>query len=245
MRHWAIIPAAGTGSRLRYAHSDRHVPKQYLPLLGFPLLWHSVNAFLLDARFAGVALVLGQDDEYFAQSGLQGLPGLRTVAGGATRQASVLAGLRSLETDAAPDDWVFVHDAARPCLLRSDLDCLFAELQNEAIGLVLASPVADTLKRISAAGRAQETVDRASLWRALTPQVFSYELLRRALQEAELLNEPVTDEAGAIERLSLQARLVKGRDDNLKVTQGQDLVLAECILRAQIVAGLRSSLPGC
>lgn len=230
---WAVIPAAGSGSRL-----GAHRPKQYLDLLGQSVLWHTVSQFQSDSRFAGVMLALAADDQWFPTSDVAALPVL-TCIGGATRQASVLAALNALADRARPDDWIFVHDAARPLLLRSDLDQLFASLSQEAVGALLGAPVADTLKRRDPHGRVIETVDRDGLWRALTPQVFRYQILRDALERAEQIGVAHTDDTAAVEQLGLFAALVRGRDDNLKITQGQDLAIAEQILRDQRAQGLR------
>ena len=230
---WAVIPAAGSGSRLG---ADR--PKQYLDLLGQTVLWHTVQCFLADSRFAGVMLALAADDDYFPRSDVSALPVL-TCHGGATRQASVCAALQALADRAQPQDWIFVHDAARPLLLRSDLDALFAVLAQEPVGALLGAPVADTLKRRGSDGHVQETVARDGLWRALTPQVFRYGILSAALQQAEQAGRVHTDDTAAVEQLGEFAALVRGRDDNLKITQGQDLLIAEQILRYQRAQGLR------
>jgi 2-C-methyl-D-erythritol 4-phosphate cytidylyltransferase len=245
---WAVIPAAGSGSRLG---ADR--PKQYLNVLGQTVLWHTVQQFLADSRFAGVMLALSADDSYFPQSDVATLP-LHTCIGGATRQASVYAALQALARplpahqiqsqqaqlqQLQPDDWIFVHDAARPLLLRTDLDALHVVLANEPVGALLGAPVADTLKRRAADGHVQETVSRDGLWRALTPQVFRYRILREALQRAEQCGTTHTDDTAAVEQLGLFAALVRGRDDNLKITQGQDVLIAEQILRSQREQGLR------
>ncbi|NQD37081.1 2-C-methyl-D-erythritol 4-phosphate cytidylyltransferase [Permianibacter sp. IMCC34836] len=230
---WAVIPAAGSGSRLG---ADR--PKQYLDLLGHSVLWHTVQQFQSDSRFAGVMLALAADDAHFPQSDVATTPVL-TCVGGATRQASVFAALQALAGKAQADDWIFVHDAARPLLLRSDLDQLFAVLAQENVGALLGAPVADTLKRRDPHGRVTGTVDRDGLWRALTPQVFRYRILHAALQQAEQAGVVHTDDTAAVEQLGLFATMLRGRDDNLKITQGQDLAMAEQILREQREQGLR------
>ncbi len=230
---WVVIPAAGSGSRLG---AER--PKQYLDLLGQTVLWHSLQPFLSDHRFAGVMLAVAADDPYFAASDVGRLP-VKTCIGGATRQASVFAALNALADYAAPQDWIFVHDAARPLLLRSDLDALFAALASEPVGALLGAPVADTLKRRAAGGHVEETVSREGLWRALTPQVLRYGMLRAALADAERAGIVHTDDAAAVEHSGQLAALVRGRDDNLKITQGQDLLIAEQILRYQREQGWR------
>lgn len=231
-RAWAVIPAAGSGTRLR---SDR--PKQYLPLLGRSVLARTVELFTGDSRFAGVVIALAENDRYFDAAGLAPSARWRTVKGGDTRQRSVLAAITGLP--AHDNDWVFVHDAARPCLTCSDIDALFTVLAHESVGAMLGAPVSDTLKRVEQE-QVVATVDRRALWRALTPQVARFSLIRRALEQAEQNGVALTDDAAAIEQLGLSLRMVRGRDDNLKITQGQDLFIAEQILLAQTQQGLRA-----
>jgi 2-C-methyl-D-erythritol 4-phosphate cytidylyltransferase len=146
---------------------------------------------------------------------------------------SVANGLQALERDAAAEDWVLVHDAARPCLRSADLDRLIAELDQDDVGGLLALPIRDTIKRSDdSTARVAETLARGGLWAAQTPQMFRFGLLRRALAQCAQSNRAVTDEAGAIEALGLQPRLVTGSVRNLKVTREDDLALAEAILRA-------------
>ncbi len=235
MRAHVVIPAAGSGSRLA---ADR--PKQYLMLLGRSVLAQTLSAFT-DPRFLSLTLALAADDDWYSLSDLATLeePRLRRVTGGASRQQSVLNALHSLQGQALESDWIFVHDAARPCLLASDLGALFAALDAGAAGALLAAPVADTLKQAGADGCVAATVPREGLWRALTPQVFRYGALRTALTAAEAAGITYTDDTAAMEQQGVLARLVRGRDDNLKITQGQDLLIAEQILRTQIAQGLR------
>ncbi len=231
IRAWVVIPAAGSGSRL---NADR--PKQYLSLLGRSVLARTVDLFLNDSRFAGVVIALAADDPYFSAAGLSPSLRLRTVVGGDTRQRSVLAALQAIPGDV--EDWVFVHDAARPCLTRVDLDALFVALATEPCGAILGAPVADTLKRVEH-DKIVATVDRSALWRALTPQVARLGLLKSALHNAETQARSFTDDAAALENDGLSLRMVRGRDDNLKITQGQDMLIAEQILLAQQQQGLR------
>jgi 2-C-methyl-D-erythritol 4-phosphate cytidylyltransferase len=228
MRLHAVIPAAGTGTRMG---ADR--PKQYLTLGSQTMLEHAVEAILADARIERVMVVLAPEDDYGAQ-----LPGLRPAdrltvvrAGGSSRAASVRAGLHALQ--AAPDDWVLVHDAARPTLDAAELAGLIDALLHDAVGGLLALPLADTLKRSTAGDppRVDTTVDRAGLWRALTPQMFRAGLLAQALDEVDLAT--VTDEASAIEQLGMSPRLIPGRASNIKVTLADDLPLVRAILAAQ------------
>jgi 2-C-methyl-D-erythritol 4-phosphate cytidylyltransferase len=226
-RRWAIVPAAGQGSRFGAA-----LPKQYTPLLGRPLLSWTLAALLAEPRVDGIVVSLARGDTRW-----QGLPEfadrrVRRCTGGTRREHSVANGLDALDGAARDTDWVLVHDAARPCLRRVDLVRLFDALDADAVGGLLAVPVADTLKRAAREQRVCETVARDGLWRALTPQMFRYGLLRRALRLCMERDRPVTDEASAIEGLGLQPRLVRGRADNIKVTDPEDAVLAELILRS-------------
>lgn len=222
-RHWVIVPAAGRGQRM-----GAEQPKQYLPLLGRTVLEWSLQPFIDRADVAGIVVVLGAGDRWFPMLSLAG--GLRTAIGGAERADSVRAGLRALD-EAAENDWVLVHDAARPCLRSEDLDALIGTLADEPVGGLLASPLTDTLKQADAGQKVSATLPRAHLWRALTPQMFRYGVLDAALQQAQQRGMAVTDEAAAVEQLGQAPRLIAGHADNIKITLPEDLVLAEAILR--------------
>lgn len=209
------------------------VPKQYLPLAGRTVIEWSLAPFLAHTRTAGIVVVLAEQDRHWLQTALAGDAKIATTIGGAERMDSVLAGLRALQDRAVADDWVLVHDAARPCLSAGDLDRLLNELSDDAVGGLLAAPVVDTLKRADDAGRVSQTVSREKLWRALTPQMFRRDLLQRALQSARANGSAVTDEAQAIEALGLQPKLVAGDADNIKITLPEDLPRAERILKSR------------
>jgi 2-C-methyl-D-erythritol 4-phosphate cytidylyltransferase/2-C-methyl-D-erythritol 2,4-cyclodiphosphate synthase len=234
-RLWAIVPAAGRGERFASSAPD-HLPKQYTRLLGQSVLEWSLRALLAEPRIEAIVVVLAAEDKYWPQvaAGLNSSK-LLTAIGGAQRQDSVMSGLEFLSSRAAADDWVLVHDAARPCLSRADISALADALQQQSgsgvsqAGAVLAAPIVDTVKRESQSGL--ETVDRAGLWRALTPQVFAYAQLRRALQEAARSGVAVTDEAQAMERIGVSAALVAGSPFNIKVTRAEDLSIAAAILK--------------
>jgi 2-C-methyl-D-erythritol 4-phosphate cytidylyltransferase len=213
------------------ATANQSVPKQYLPLAGRTVIEWSIAACLAGADITGVVVVLAADDVGFAAVALKDQR-VRTTVGGAQRSDSVLRGLQTLDADA--NDWVLIHDAARPCLHKSDVRRLVADLINDAVGGLLAVPVSDTLKAADVAHRVSSTVSRASLWRALTPQMFRYGLLLRAQQVAADAKVEVTDEAAAVERLGLQPKLVVGRADNIKITVPEDLAYAEFILRTRL-----------
>ena len=225
-RHYAIVPAAGSGSRF-----GSEKPKQYLDLIGRPLIFHTLKALTACPDIERVWVVLAPDDPWWPRFDWSELgPKLETVrCGGATRAESVSNGLRAASMVAADDDWILVHDAARPCLSAAMLDALFAELADDPVGGILAVPVADTIKRADAEQRVAATEPRDGLWQAQTPQMFRYGQLEKSLK-----NEmAVTDEAGAIEAMGLKPKLVRSDSTNLKVTYPADLALAAMILRAR------------
>jgi len=216
---WAVIPAAGVGARMG---ADR--PKQYLELAGKTILEHSLACFLEHPQLKGLVVSLAVDDPYWPTLACAADPRIQRAAGGAERADSVLnALLRLIELGAALEDWVLVHDAARPNLSRFDLDLLLAELADDPVGGLLAVPARDTLKRAGADGRVLETVDRSLIWQAYTPQMFRLGALHRALADARVAGVAITDEASAIEWAGLAPRLIEGRADNLKITRPEDL----------------------
>jgi len=230
-RVWAIVPAAGRGARFSAATPEAP-PKQYAPLLGATVLEWSLRALLAEPRVHAVVVAVAADDVHWPRIEAKlDSPKLLTTIGGASRQDTVTNGLDFLSAQAAADDWVLVHDAARPCLNATDLRALLdaVEADNDSAGAVLAAPVVDTVKR--ELGDQVATVDRQGLWRALTPQVFAFAQLRHALKEATLAGVAVTDEAQAIERLGLRPALVQGSPFNVKVTRVADLGLAADILK--------------
>lgn len=206
-------------------------PKQYMPLAGKLMLLHVLDTFASNEAIIHTYVVVSADDGYIddALAGAGHLADRVTVFhnGGATRHQSVLNGLTAMRDSVNDEDWVLVHDAARPGLTRELIDRLLNELQEDAVGGLLALPVVDTLKRSNGEGRAVETVAREHLWAAQTPQMFPYALLRRALDEAS----SVTDEASAVEALGLQPKLVEGSPRNFKVTLPHDVLLAELHLK--------------
>lgn len=203
-------------------------PKQYLELLGRPLIRHAVDTLCAAPDIDRVYVVLSVGDQEWDRYDWSALePKLVSLfCGGASRADSVLNGLRAIRDDMADSDWVLVHDAARPCLAPWHLERLLQTLSDDEVGGLLAVPVADTLKRDDGHGHSVETVSRERLWQAQTPQMFRYIMLRRALERAR----EVTDEASAIEAAGLHPRLVEGDATNLKVTYPLDLHVAEWIL---------------
>jgi 2-C-methyl-D-erythritol 4-phosphate cytidylyltransferase/2-C-methyl-D-erythritol 2,4-cyclodiphosphate synthase len=235
-RVWAIVPAAGSGQRFA-ADAGGNVPKQYAPLLRKSVLEWTLGALLSEPRVQAIVVVLAAGDVHWpAVAAALNSVKLKTASGGAHRQDSVLSGLEFLEPHASPDDWVLVHDAARPCLSSEDLRGLLDALTQDehCDGAVLAAPIVDTVKREHEHGAAHavagETVDRRGLWRALTPQVFKFAQLRSALQAAAQAGITVTDEAQAMERQGARALLVPGSPFNIKVTRAADLTQAAEIL---------------
>lgn len=225
-KFFAIIPAAGGGSRM-----GQERPKQYLELLGHPLIYYSLGRLCAQPSIEQVFVVLAPGDSHFVKFDWRRFEPrmVPLYCGGETRAASVFNGLLAAHDAIAASDWVLVHDAARPCLGAPELERLMAELADDATGGLLAVPVGDTLKRAGGDRRVLGTEPRDSLWQAQTPQMFRYQLLIEALRAAD--HRAVTDEASAVERLGLQPRLVMGNVRNLKVTYPEDLAVAELILR--------------
>lgn len=205
--------------------------KQYLPIDDATVIEHALAPFLDHPCVAGVVVVLAAQDTQFARLPCAQHASLSTAIGGAERAQSVLSGLEALSARADGNDWVLVHDAARPCLARADLDRLIVALIDDEVGGLLAEPVGDTLKRADPVGaRSTETLERAGIWRAQTPQMFRLQVLRDALRIAIGNGATVTDEASAIEALGLKPRFVAGSPQNIKVTHAEDLELARAIL---------------
>ncbi|MDD5297867.1 MAG: 2-C-methyl-D-erythritol 4-phosphate cytidylyltransferase [Rhodocyclaceae bacterium] len=223
-RFFALVPAAGSGSRM-----GSESPKQYLSLAGRPLLFHTLSALAAHPDIERVFVVLSPGDEFWPEHDWSAIGGTLTpiFCGGATRAESVTNGLKAMAGQVSGEDWVLVHDAARPCLARRHLDALLSELAEDKVGGILAVPVADTLKRAASGQRIAETVSRDGLWQAQTPQMFRHGLLLSALEQAPV----VTDEASAVEAMGLSPRLVAGDMTNLKVTYALDLHIAELILK--------------
>lgn len=223
-RFHVLIPAAGTGSRMGV-----DIPKQYLSLLGKPVIQHAIEAFHGCVRISSVSVILHPEDKVFDTVVDRGAFEKVQVyfSGGESRSATVLNGLLAMEGKVAANDWVLVHDAARPCLSLLLLNRLLDELEQDEVGGLLAIPLADTLKRADSLQRVARTESRDGLWQAQTPQMFRLDLLKSALQAA---NGAPTDEAQAVEALGLSPRLVVGELRNLKITYPQDLILAEAIL---------------
>ncbi|HEJ2458173.1 TPA: 2-C-methyl-D-erythritol 4-phosphate cytidylyltransferase [Vibrio cholerae] len=220
----AIVPAAGVGSRMQ---ADR--PKQYLTLLGKTVLEHTIEHLLEHPHIEHVVVAVSADDPYFANLSLAHHPRVIRVDGGKERADSVLSALEYV-CQHRLSEWVLVHDAARPCVTHADITQLITTALAHPIGAILASPVRDTMKRGDHLQQIEHTVDRTALWHALTPQMFRSQSLRERLFAALQQQVTITDEASAFEWRGEKPALVAGRADNLKITQPEDLALAEFYL---------------
>ncbi|CAK1915589.1 2-C-methyl-D-erythritol 4-phosphate cytidylyltransferase [Vibrio crassostreae] len=219
----AVVPAAGVGSRMK---ADR--PKQYLKINRKTILEHTVEKLLSHPQVAQIVVAISDDDPYYPELALNQNPQVIRVSGGSERADSVLSALNYI-AEQQLGDWVMVHDAARPCVQLSDIDKLISGAMSHDVGAILAAPVRDTMKR-GAQGQIEHTVERADLWHALTPQMFRAKPLWKALSEALQHGASITDEASAFEWKGLSPALVTGRSDNFKITQPEDLALAEFYL---------------
>jgi 2-C-methyl-D-erythritol 4-phosphate cytidylyltransferase / 2-C-methyl-D-erythritol 2,4-cyclodiphosphate synthase len=244
MRYWLVMPAAGSGSRF---HGDS--PKQYAPLLSKTVIEWALAPFLGDARCVHAVVVIAESDARWAGiAACLGSLKLSATSGAGERSESVRRGLAALEGRAQPEDWVLVHDAARPCLDSRDLERLLERVAAHGSGGLLAVRVADTLKEAAAAAaapaepQAARTVDRAPLWRALTPQMFRFGPLCAALDAAHAAGRYPTDEAQALEWQGRTALLIEGAATNLKLTTAEDLGLAAAVLRARGSYGAEAAM---
>jgi len=221
---FALVLAAGQGTRI-----GDPVPKQYIPLAGKPMMFHSIEALAAVSRVERVFVVLAPLDRHWGAHDWSALPEKVEAAfcGGAHRAESVLNALEHLQSRIGADDWVMVHDAARPCIMTELVEQFLDEVGEDAVGGLLAMPLSDTLKRGDEDQRVAQTVPRAGLWRAQTPQLFRYAILRKGLEK----NPKATDESEAVESLGHAPRLAEGENSNIKVTFAEDIEMAELILR--------------
>lgn len=230
-RLWVVVPAAGSGSRF-----GGDVPKQYVPLAGKPLIARTLHALLSHHAVSGAVVVLAEGDSHWpGWDEIAGKP-VRSCIGGEARADSVLAGLAALPEHVRADDFVLVHDAARPNLSARDLDALLERGRDDPVGAILAAPVRDTLKRAGNDGGIDRTEPRDMLWRALTPQLFRRHQLAKALESARDKGIAVTDEAMAMERLGHRPLLVEGSEGNIKVTTPADLEMVAFLLSRRATA---------
>ncbi len=228
-RCFAVVPAAGVGRRM-----GTDIPKQYLPLAGRTVIEHTLTRIAAHPHILGTVVAISAGDAYWPDVRARlDMASLEVAAGGAERCHSVLNALEQLAASARDEDWVLVHDAARPCVRVDDIERLVNTLAGHRVGGLLGLPVTDTVKRADREGDVQETVSREGLWRALTPQMFRLGPLRTALRKALAARQLVTDEAAAMELAGYRPRMVEGHSDNIKITRPGDLALAELYLQLQ------------
>lgn len=223
-----VVPAAGVGKRMQAV-----CPKQYLLINEQSVLSHTVKRLLSHPKIDKVVLSLSADDQYFKETSLATNPQVIPVTGGKERVDSVLRGLKAVDEHSYP--WVMVHDAARPCISHQDIDALIDSCQQYKVGGILATPVRDTMKRSSQTGikHVTATVDRTTLWHALTPQMYPTKQLIIAIESAQKNQQVLTDESSAIEYMGDKSLLIAASSDNIKITRQDDLALAEFILAKQ------------
>lgn len=227
-RYWFVIPAAGIGSRIGAGK-----PKQYLMLGEKTIIEHTLSRILTLPNLAGVVVALSNEDTYWKPLSVFQNSFVHTTIGGENRADSVLNGLRYITDKVSDQDWVLVHDAARPCVTLGNIQQLCNELAANNVGGILAVPVSDTLKQVENKTEIQSTLDRSSLWQAQTPQMFRYKLLHDCLVQSLATKQTVTDESSAVELCGYKPQVVEGRSDNIKITRPDDLLLAEFILQQQ------------
>ena len=228
---WAIVPAAGAGHRMQSS-----IPKQYIKIGGCCMIEHSLTRLLAAEWITGIVVALAENDDYWQQLQLANNPRITTVVGGDERVDSVINALDSIQGQLQDDDFILVHDAARPCISNEDIEKLHQAMlgADAASGVVLADKLTDTIKRDDGNSSVLKTVPRQGLWRALTPQIFPTDLLNKALKQTQSNVSPdITDEASAVELLGYSPRLIQGRSDNIKVTTDGDVHLATLILQSQ------------
>lgn len=226
LKYWAVVPAAGVGKRM---NADR--PKQYLELAGKTVIEKTLTRLLQAGVFTNIAVAISEEDPYWPELEISKHEKIIVAPGGKERADSVLSGLKSISNQAEPNDWVLVHDAARPCLTSDDIRNLIDTLKDDEVGGILALSSHDTLKRVQD-DSIMETLDRRAIWRALTPQMFRYGLLKSAL--ADTAGDPrITDESSAMEIQGFIPKIVEGRSDNIKITRPEDLALAQFYLEQQ------------
>jgi 2-C-methyl-D-erythritol 4-phosphate cytidylyltransferase len=224
---WCIVPAAGIGSRF-----GEERPKQYIPFRSSTIIDVTIKTLLSCSKLEKIIVCIHPDDEYAQKSDYINHPKVQVVIGGNERSDSVLSGIQSIQTDKADDDWVLVHDAARPCVRLADINRLIKAAQIHQQGAILAAPIHDTVKEV-VNQLAVNTLDRTRLWRALTPQLFKLKDIQTALLSENENSYLMTDEASAIEQLGLPVRIVEGHADNIKITVPADLQLANMYMDQQ------------
>jgi len=227
MNKWIIVPAAGVGHRF-----GGDIPKQYQQLLGKSVIEHTLER-LLQLEDVQVVVAVSSEDTLWQQLPVFQNPRIQTTLGGEERADSVRLALESLQGKAQQNDWVLVHDVARPCVRVQDIQNLMTTLASHKTGGVLATPISDTVKRVLQQSDIHSTEDRSQLWAAQTPQMFRYGLLLESLQKAVQQQYQPTDESAAIEQLGYNPYVVEGSRDNIKITRLEDMAIAEAIMKYQ------------
>lgn len=231
-KRWFIVPAAGIGQRMC---ADR--PKQYLTIANTSVIEHTLQALLRVQHVAGIVVAIHPDDSYWSTLAIAKHAQVHTVTGGSERCDSVLSALHYLQPMVDSNDWVLVHDAARPCVCPDTIEHMVATLAEDTVGGILGVGSSDTLKQCDSDGRIQQTIDRTTIWQAQTPQMFRYGILQASMEQAINNNATgegaITDEASAVEKKGYCVRMVQGRTDNIKITHPDDLWMAEAILARQ------------
>lgn len=224
-RYWVVIPAAGVGTRMGV---DK--PKQYISVNGKTIIEHTLDCFIQREEIEGIVVAISKDDKFWSTLTVSSNEKVITAPGGDKRCQSVLNSLQTLNDKALDNDWVLVHDAARPCLKQSVIDRLIICLRSHDVGGILALPCRDTMKRSNETGEIVETVERENLWHAQTPQMFKYGKLLPAIEKALNNNVHVTDEAMAMELSGYKPMLVQGHPENIKITHKDDLMYMKMYL---------------
>jgi 2-C-methyl-D-erythritol 4-phosphate cytidylyltransferase len=226
---YAVVPAAGVGKRVA---ADK--PKQYIRIAGLSIIEHTLTRLLQANVFTEIVVAVSAEDDYWQALPIFNDEKIRVVEGGKERSDSVLAALKTLAVN--DDDWVLVHDVARPCIKSETIHALINTLKDDAVGGILALPLSDTVKQVAENNGIEKncierTLDRSQLWGAQTPQMFRYQLLVQGLEHGLAKGLAVTDEASAIELLGLTPKVVEGLASNIKVTRPEDIKLAEFYLQ--------------
>lgn len=221
VQYYVVVPAAGVGRRM-----GADVPKQYLTLNGKLVIEHTLAKFLLTPQICRIVVAVSETDNVWRSLPIFENPKIDVVIGGTERSDSVYSGLQYLGDYCERDDWVLVHDVARPCISLTDIERLMSDLAGDAVGGILALPCSDTIKQVDDSAKICATLDRSTLWQAQTPQMFRFSVLRDALQGAIAKGQKITDEASAIELAGLTPRVIEGARSNIKITQPEDLELA-------------------
>jgi 2-C-methyl-D-erythritol 4-phosphate cytidylyltransferase len=222
-----VIPAAGSGSRF-----SKTELKQYQYIQNRTVLEHTIG-LISQLPLNGYVLAIGTQDTFAQTLAFQNIDKAHFCIGGAERVHSVLNALNHLLNFADENDWVLVHDAARPCVTIDCLNALVANAIESNESAILAIPVRDTLKQVKSGNQIDKTVNRDLLWQAQTPQITKIGKLKKAIEHALENGVTITDEASALEYMGETVQVVMGRSDNIKITYPDDLELARLILQSQ------------